>query len=288
MYKTAGQWTSLIINSSSMPELPEVETTRRGIAQHVMDKIIGRVIVRQTRLRWPVPEKLEQSLSGQRFTVVARRAKYLLMETGRGTLIIHLGMSGSLRIVAPDLAPEKHDHIDICFIDGMVLRFNDPRKFGAVLWTSAPPETYPLLANLGPEPLSDTFTGAYLYEHARGRSLTVKSFIMDGRTVVGVGNIYANEALFIAGIHPARPAGRISLKRYQCLADSIKSVLESAIEQGGTTLRNFVNEQGRPGYFKQSLYVYGRAEMPCQHCATPIRLVKIGQRSSFFCRHCQT
>lgn len=270
-----------------MPELPEVETTRRGIAQHVTQKVISRVIVRQSQLRWPVPAQLEQWLAGQHFTEIRRRGKYLLMDTGRGTLIIHLGMSGSLRIATSSQVPGKHDHVDISFIDKMVLRFNDPRKFGAVLWSSAPPEAHPLLADLGPEPLSDAFTGAYLYQHAQNRKLAVKSYIMDSHTVVGVGNIYANEALFLAGIHPTRPAGRISHRRYQLLADSIKIVLQSAIEQGGTTLRNFVNEQGKPGYFQQFLYVYGRANMPCRQCAAPIRQVRIGQRSSFFCRQCQ-
>ncbi|WP_031432836.1 bifunctional DNA-formamidopyrimidine glycosylase/DNA-(apurinic or apyrimidinic site) lyase [Methylomarinum vadi] len=271
-----------------MPELPEVETTRRGIAPHIENKPIIDVIVRQPRLRWPVPSELPILLRGLRFHHIGRRAKYLLLECTTGTLIIHLGMSGSLRIVAPTQSPAKHDHIDWVFADDTVLRFNDPRKFGAVLWSEKPPASHPLLARLGPEPLSAEFDGEYLYRLSRGRKTAVKSFIMDGHIVVGVGNIYANESLFLAGILPSRQAGRISLLRYQALADAIKCVLQSAIEQGGTTLRDFVNESGKPGYFQQSLFVYGRAGQPCKRCSMPIKQIKIGQRASYFCYACQS
>ncbi|WP_305906868.1 bifunctional DNA-formamidopyrimidine glycosylase/DNA-(apurinic or apyrimidinic site) lyase [Methylomarinum sp. Ch1-1] len=270
-----------------MPELPEVETTCRGITPHILGKPISEVTVRQARLRWPVPAQLPQLLIGLRFKQIKRRAKYLLLKTDKGTVIMHLGMSGSLRIVSRDQAPGKHDHIDIVFADDTVLRFNDPRRFGAMLWSVAPTD-HPLLAKLGPEPLSSDFNGEYLYRQARNRKMTVKSLIMDGHIVVGVGNIYACESLFIAGIHPSRQAGRISLRRYQKLAEAIKTVLRRAIEQGGTTLRDFVNEKGNPGYFQQSLFVYGRANQPCRRCGAPIRQVKIAQRASYFCSCCQT
>lgn len=271
-----------------MPELPEVETTCCGITPHILGKRIRNVIVRQQQLRWPVPTELQQILSGQSVHHVKRRAKYLLLETLTGTVILHLGMSGSLRIVTSQQKTGKHDHIDFVFADDTVLRFNDPRKFGAVLWTPEPISGHPLFEKLGPEPLSDDFNGDTLYHQANKRKMAVKSFIMDGHIVVGVGNIYANESLFMAGIHPSRQAGRISLKRYQKLAASIKIVLEKAIAQGGTTLRDFVNEQGKPGYFQQSLYTYGRANQPCLHCSTPIKQVKIGQRASYFCSQCQS
>ena len=270
-----------------MPELPEVETTARGIAPHVVGQVIQRVIVRQPQLRWPVPENLGVSLANLAIRMVSRRAKYLLFMMDTGTLIVHLGMSGSLRIL-PDLKPaNKHDHIDFVFNNGTVLRYNDPRRFGAVLWTSSPVHEYALLKDLGPEPLLADFDGKLLYQKSKNRKMPVKSFVMDSHIVVGVGNIYANEALFMAGIQPLRHAGKISLQRYQCLADCIKAVLQSAIDQGGTTLRNFVNEAGNPGYFKQQLRVYGRGGQPCVNCLAPLTEIRLANRTTVFCGHCQ-
>lgn len=270
-----------------MPELPEVETTVRGIAPHIEDQIINKVVVRQPQLRWPVPENLNQILTNRIVLSVSRRAKYLLIRTDNGTLIVHLGMSGSLRILSVDKLAEKHDHIDIEFENNTLLRYNDPRRFGAMLWTTQSPAQHELIRDLGPEPLLSDFDGNHLYKLARNRKTPVKSFIMDSHVVVGVGNIYANEALFMAGIHPSRHAGRISLNRYQRLADCIKSVLQDAIQQGGTTLRNFVNESGNPGYFKQQLRVYGRTGLPCRHCLLPLREIRINNRSTVFCIECQ-
>ncbi len=270
-----------------MPELPEVETTRRGIAPHIEGQNITGVVVRQYKLRWDVPETLSQTLIGLHIRSVSRRAKYLLFETESGTLLVHLGMSGSLRILPSHQEPGKHDHIDFIFTDGTVLRFNDPRKFGTVLWTSAPACEHPLLKHLGPEPLLSSFTGELLYRLSRNRKLPVKSFIMDSHIVVGVGNIYANESLFMAGILPTRQAGKISLSRFQKLADCIRIVLQNAIKQGGTTLRDFVNESGKPGYFQQQLQVYGRAGLPCNFCLQPLTEARLSNRSTVFCSHCQ-
>ena len=270
-----------------MPELPEVETTCRGIAPHIEGQRITKVIVRESRLRWPVPKDLAQTLTGLTVVSVSRRAKYLLLDTEAGTLLIHLGMSGSLRIVDPTLAALKHDHIDLVFADRIVLRFNDPRKFGAMLWTTAPITEHVLLKKLGPEPLSDDFSGELLFQKSRNRKVPVKSFIMDSHIVVGVGNIYANEALFLAGILPSASAGNIDLPRYEKLAGSIRLVLQNAIQQGGTTLRNFVNETGKPGYFKQSLKVYGRASLPCENCTTPLQAIRLANRTTVFCPVCQ-
>jgi formamidopyrimidine-DNA glycosylase len=270
-----------------MPELPEVETTRRGIEPHVCGHRVKQLLVRQRQLRWPVPRQLEQLLAGQRIERVERRGKYLLLAVGQGTLIIHLGMSGSLRVLTGDTPPGPHDHIDLLIDTGSRLRYTDPRRFGAWLWTDAGVEQHPLLANLGPEPLSDAFSAEVLYRLSRGRKVAVKSFIMDSHVVVGVGNIYANEALFRAGIHPARAAGRIGGQRYQQLVEAIQSVLAEAIRQGGTTLRDFVGGEGKPGYFKQRLQVYDRRDAPCPRCATQLRETRIGQRSSFYCPACQ-
>lgn len=269
-----------------MPELPEVETTRRGIAPHIEGQRISRIIVRQPRLRWPVPRGLDKRLAGQVIQQVERRGKYLLIETAEGSLILHLGMSGSLRITDPAIPPRKHDHVDIVLDNGKCLRFHDPRRFGAMLW-SRKPLSHELIKNLGPEPLGDDFNGDYLFEQSRGRKLAVKNFIMDSHVVVGVGNIYASEALFLAGIHPSRPAGRISKARYLVLADAIKQVLSKAINEGGTTLRDFVREDGQPGYFAQSLNVYGRDGKACRTCGATIRKKVIGQRSSYYCPACQ-
>lgn len=270
-----------------MPELPEVETTRRGIAPHIIGRRICGVTVREPRLRWPVPSDLAETLAGRRVEDVRRRGKYLLLDFEGGALIAHLGMSGSLRICEAGLPPRKHDHAELVFEGGICLRYHDPRRFGCLLWTAEAPERHPLLAELGPEPLEDEFGGAYLHRLAGGRSTAVKSFIMDSRVVVGVGNIYANEALFLAGIHPGRPAGRIGLARYRNLAGRIAEVLAASIEQGGTTLRDFVNEAGAPGYFKQILRVYDRAGEPCVICGEPIRRVRQGQRATYYCPRCQ-
>jgi formamidopyrimidine-DNA glycosylase len=270
-----------------MPELPEVETTRRGIAPHIEGRRITGTIVRDSRLRWPVAEEIMLGLAGERVSEVGRRGKYLLIRLDTGTLIAHLGMSGSLRIASPGAPIKKHDHVDILFDGDACLRYHDPRRFGCLLWTSDDPLEHPLLAELGPEPLEEEFCGQYLHRESRGRSTAVKTFIMDSHRVVGVGNIYANEALFRAGIHPNRPAGRISLARYDRLADSIKQVLRDSIRQGGTTLRDFVNEAGNPGYFQQVLRVYGREGEECRVCSTPIKTWRLNQRATYFCPSCQ-
>jgi len=268
-----------------MPELPEVETTRRGIEPHVAGRTLTAVTVREPRLRWPVDARVSE-LGERRILGLRRRAKYLLMDLGDLHLGIHLGMSGTLRVVAGGTPLRKHDHIDLHLDSGQLLRFNDPRRFGALLYL-AEGLTHPLLANLGPEPLDDGFTGDWLHQRSRGRRVSVKSFIMDNATVVGVGNIYAQESLFLAGIHPSRPAGRISAARYQRLALAIRSVLAKAIEAGGTTLRDFTRADGQPGYFAQQLLVYGRAGAPCPQCAAPLRASRHGQRSTVYCPHCQ-
>lgn len=270
-----------------MPELPEVETTRRGIEPHLRGRRIERLVVRQPRLRWPVPAELAGLLRGQAVERVERRAKYLLVPFSRGTLIMHLGMSGSLRLVPAGLAVGKHDHVDMELDSGQALRFTDPRRFGAMLWHPAGGEEHPLLAALGPEPLSGDFDGDYLLRRARGRQVPVKAFLMDSHIVVGVGNIYANEALFAAGIRPDRAAGRISRQRYARLAEEVKAVLARSIREGGTTLRDFVGGDGKPGYFRQQLTVYGRGGEPCRNCGQALHEVRLGQRSTVFCGHCQ-
>ncbi len=270
-----------------MPELPEVETTRRGIAPLVEGRRIAALRVRQRQLRWPVPAGLERRLAGQPIGAVRRRAKYLLLETPAGTLILHLGMSGSLRVVPTDAPPGKHDHVDLVLDDGACLRLRDPRRFGAVLFTREAAAAHPLLRELGPEPLGQDFDGEHLYRRSRGRRVAVKSFLMDSRIVVGVGNIYANEALFLAGISPRRAAGRISRVRYARLAEAVRTVLERAIAAGGTTLRDFTAVDGAPGYFRIALNVYDRAGQACPHCGEPIRLLRLGQRSTFYCARCQ-
>jgi formamidopyrimidine-DNA glycosylase len=270
-----------------MPELPEVETTRRGIAPCITDRRVVSVEVREPRLRWPVTPELAEALAGQPIRSVGRRGKFLLVECPVGSLILHLGMSGSLRIVSHDVAPEKHDHLDLVMDDGRRLRLRDPRRFGAALWTADDPLKHPLLKDLGPEPLGETFSGDWLHQASRGRRVAVKSLIMNGRVVAGVGNIYASEALFMSGIHPARAAGRISLERYRGLADAIRQVLADAIAAGGTTLRDFVDSSGEPGYFAQRLRVYGRGGEACDACAGPIKTRVIGQRMTFYCPRCQ-
>ncbi len=271
-----------------MPELPEVETVRRGIAPHVCGQTIDRVVVRNGRLRQPIPRDLPRRFAGARMTEVRRRGKYLLLATDAGWLIWHLGMSGSLRICDGDRPPDKHDHVDLVFGDGTCLRYGDPRRFGVLLWTAENPQSHPLLAALGPEPLADDFNGFYLWQRSRQRTVAVKSFIMDSRIVVGVGNIYANEALFRARIRPERAAGTIGRERWEALARAIKEVLAEAIAAGGTTLRDFVNGEGKPGYFRLQLQVYGRGGEACPGCGRPLAVARVGQRSTFFCRRCQT
>ncbi|TFH50609.1 MAG: bifunctional DNA-formamidopyrimidine glycosylase/DNA-(apurinic or apyrimidinic site) lyase [Lysobacterales bacterium] len=270
-----------------MPELPEVETTRRGIAPLLVGRRVVSVDVREPRLRWPIPPALARDLPGHRVRSVTRRAKFLLLESPVGHVILHLGMSGSLRVVSGNLPPEKHDHLDVLMDDGRCLRFRDPRRFGAALWTTEDPLGHPLLKNLGPEPLGGAFNADWLHRRARDRRVAVKPFLMNSQIVAGVGNIYASESLFLAGIHPGRPAGRISLKRYQRLVLAVREVLEDAIAAGGTTLRDFVDSNGDPGYFAQQLRVYGRQNKACLHCGSLVRSRVIGQRSSYFCPRCQ-
>ena len=270
-----------------MPELPEVETTCRGIRPHLLGQRVDQVIVRDPRLRWPISPLLAEQLPGQRIERVERRAKYLLLNSGEHTLILHLGMSGNLRIVRADTPAGKHDHLDLVLADGNCLRLQDPRRFGAAIWVQGNPNDHPLLKALGPEPLSDDFNGAQLHALALGRRVAIKNFIMNNHHVVGVGNIYANEALFHSGIHPTRAAGRISRKRINRLAITIKNVLQAAIQQGGTTLRDFVDSDGKPGYFSQQLAVYGRSGEPCPNCNNPVQRLTVGQRGTFFCSRCQ-
>jgi len=270
-----------------MPELPEVETTRRGIRAALRGRRITGFVLRNHRLRWPVDRALAKVLPGQRVRDVRRRAKYLLIELDGGTLIAHLGMSGSLRVLPVDTPWLKHDHYEIQLDKGGCLRFNDPRRFGSLHWVTGDPLEHPLLADLGPEPLDKGFDGPYLARRAKGRKVAVKQFIMDQGVVVGVGNIYASEALFRAGIHPRRAAGRVSRERYGQLAKGVRAVLDEAIQQGGTTLRDYVNADGTPGYFRQKLYVYERGGQPCRKCGTPIRKLAQGQRSTYFCPACQ-
>lgn len=271
-----------------MPELPEVETTRRGILPHLKSNVILECKVHQPRLRWPIPKNLPKQLKGQQVQDVERRGKYLLIRFKHGTLIAHLGMSGRFYLADTSTSCEKHTHFEAKLDSGKSLRFVDPRRFGALLWTDEPPESYPLIQSLGPEPLSSEFDGDYLFEASRKRTKAVKLFIMDSKIVVGVGNIYANEALYRAGIRPERTAGRISRQRYLLLAKHIQSILCEAIEQGGTTLKDFYNGSNQPGYFKQSLAVYGRGGLPCLECGRRLKEIRLGQRQTVFCGHCQS
>ena len=269
-----------------MPELPEVETTLRGIAPHLEKRFVKEILVRQPQLRWRVPDDI-QLITGQYVNAVRRRAKYLLLDTNVGSIVLHLGMSGSLTLQPMDKLPQKHDHIDIVLDNGYCLRFNDPRRFGACLWQGIDEPLLKIFQNLGPEPLTDAFDGEYLYTCSRGRSVAVKNFIMTNSVVVGVGNIYANEALFRSGINPCRAAGKVGRARYLDLGRQIKLVLAEAIEKGGTTLRDFLGADSKPGYFRIQLKVYGKAGELCERCGTVICSVRIGQRNSFYCPRCQ-
>jgi formamidopyrimidine-DNA glycosylase len=269
-----------------MPELPEVETSRRGIEPFLVGEQIRDVIIRQRRLRWPISQDIDKQLPGVTVTSVARRAKYLLINTTGGTAILHLGMSGSVTIVDVDTPAGVHDHVDVALKSGKSLRFRDPRRFGSLHWSKDASQHW-LLNKLGPEPLGNAFSADYLWTRSRGRKVAVKQFIMNANIVVGVGNIYASESLFLAGIHPRRAAGRIALHRYELLVTAIKDVLEKAIRAGGTTLRDFYGGDGEAGYFQQQLEVYGRDGEPCSSCKKPVSLAVIGQRSTFYCKDCQ-
>ena len=270
-----------------MPELPEVETTLRGIAPHLKNRQVASVVIRNPKLRWPIPKNLPDLLRGQTIRGLQRRAKYLLIAFDHGTLILHLGMSGSLRIQPAGTPAAIHDHFDLVMNDAQLLRLRDPRRFGAVLWHTGDVAQHPLLATLGPEPLQQDFDGAYLHRATRSRSVAIKQALMDSHLVVGVGNIYANEALFRAGIRPQLPANKLSLPRCRRLAQCIKDVLQEAIKQGGSTLRDFVHSDGSSGYFQQNYFVYGRTGEPCRVCHTTIKQIRQGQRSTFYCPNCQ-
>ncbi len=270
-----------------MPELPEVETTVRGITPHLVGRRISAASIHERRLRWPVPRLLEQRVVGKTVHSISRRAKYILIELDDGYVMVHLGMSGTLRLTSMSEMRANHDHVEFAIDGEKLLRFRDPRRFGSVLWIDGDPNAFHLLANLGVEPLGEAFDGQYLYRAAKGRKVAVKNFIMDSRIVVGVGNIYASEALFRAGIHPLRAAGRISVVRFERLACAIRETLSEAIAAGGTTLRDFVDGSGNPGYFKHDLKVYERDNEPCLRCAKPVQRRVIGQRSTYFCNRCQ-
>ncbi|XZG70126.1 bifunctional DNA-formamidopyrimidine glycosylase/DNA-(apurinic or apyrimidinic site) lyase [Chitinibacteraceae bacterium HSL-7] len=270
-----------------MPELPEVETTRRGISPHLTGLRVTDVVVREHRLRWPVPDELAQKLIGAELLAVRRRGKYLLFDFPHGSMLVHLGMSGTLRVLRQAPAAERHEHVDWLFSDGTVLRYRDPRRFGCVLWQDAGAGEHPLLAHLGPEPLSDLFHTDYLANALAHRQSVIKLAIMDHHIVVGVGNIYASEALFRAGVHPERRASALTREDVVRLVDAIKATLNDAITQGGSTLRDFVDSDGKSGYFLMTSFVYGRNDAPCRVCGAPIRQIRQGQRSTFFCAHCQ-
>lgn len=288
-----------------MPELPEVETTRAGLAPHLVGRRVVAAVLRRPDLRWPIAPEIAAVLPGQRIEAVRRRAKYLLLDTAAGSALLHLGMSGSLRVLPAATPVRDHDHVDLLLDSARVLRFNDPRRFGCLLWQPAG-EVHPLLAGLGPEPLPDhhaagtgtdttgesasapaTFTGDYLYALSRGRRVPVKSFLMDQKVVVGVGNIYVAEALFAAGISPLRAAGKVSRERYARLADAVQSILAYAITRGGTTLRDFISPDGAPGYFEQELSAYGRGGDACRRCGRELKQALVGQRATVWCGHCQ-
>ncbi len=269
-----------------MPELPEVETVCRGISPHIINQTIKGVIVRNDKLRYPVTKNLANIIHDQTVINISRRAKYILIETTIGSLIIHLGMSGSLLIINDNAPPQKHDHVDIIF-ENCTLRYHDPRRFGCILFEENNPLQHKLLCKLGPEPLTDSFSGKYLFDISRKRKKPIKLFLMDNHIVVGAGNIYANEALFISGIHPETPATSLTLDQYTRIVATIKIVLSQAIEAGGTTIQDYVNSEGKPGYFQQKLHVYGRNGMKCHNCSDTIISIKQGQRTTFLCPTCQ-
>ena len=268
-----------------MPELPEVEVTRRGIQRHLVGRTIAAVTVREPRLRWRVPAAVRM-LAGRKVRAVKRRGKYLLIDCGDGHLILHLGMSGSLRLVAPHVAPGRHDHVDLSF-GRQILRLRDPRRFGAVLWTGGPPEAHPLIRHLGVEPLSRALDGRRLHTLTRASRMPIKPFLMDGQRIVGVGNIYASESLFLAGIHPCRRAGRLSAESCVRLAAAIKRTLRTAIRAGGSSLRDFVGSGGEQGCFQRRAWVYDREGQRCRRCGTRIRRIVQGQRATYYCPTCQ-
>lgn len=273
-----------------MPELPEVETTKRGIAPHITAQEVQDVVVRQASLRWPVTDNLASILANQKIAEVKRRAKYLLLDlegVPEKALLIHLGMSGSLRICQLTDPILKHDHVDICFKNGVILRYSDPRRFGCILWLDQRPESHKLLHHLGPEPLSDDFTHDYLWQASRGKAIAVKQFVMDQKVVTGIGNIYASEALFTAKVHPNKAAGKVSKARYNVFVAEAKRILKRSIDQGGTTLRDFVGGDGKPGYFAQQLLVYGRKGEECVNCQGILKEIRLSNRSSVFCPNCQ-
>ena len=270
-----------------MPELPEVETTRRGLLPHVVGRRIHDVVVRNRNLRWPVPRDLPRRLRGEQVLAIRRRGKYLLFDCREGHLLVHLGMSGRLSLVARGEPPRAHDHVDLQLEGRDTVRLTDPRRFGAMLWMRGPAERHALLRGLGVEPLEPEFDGAALHRLAQGRRVAVKHFLMNARIVTGVGNIYASEALFCAGIHPLRSVARISAERWDRLAAAVRETLERALAAGGTTLRDYASLEGRPGEFGTECAVYGRGGLPCRACATPIRALRQGQRSTFYCPDCQ-
>jgi len=270
-----------------VPELPEVETTRRGVAPYVERQKVTAVRIYDRRLRWPVPRGLTQRLIGQVVDRIDRRSKYLLFRTAQGTLIVHLGMTGSLRVFSKPPPRQAHDHVDLEFESGIVLRYRDPRRFGAMLWSPASARDHPLLASLGPEPFAAEFNVDYLFRATRRRRAAIKLALMDNRLVVGVGNIYASEALFRAGIRPTRAAGRVSKERYAALVEAVRETLTDAIAKGGSTLRDYVDVLGEPGHFQLNYNVYDRAGDPCRVCGTTIRLVRLGARASYYCPNCQ-
>ncbi len=274
-----------------MPELPEVETTRVGLLP-LLNQQVDHVIIRNASMRWPIPNHLPQTLAGCTLIELTRRAKYILAKfqsanLQQGTLLLHLGMSGRIQLLEADESPQKHDHFDIHFKNGQVLRLRDPRRFGAVLWAGEEPEAHVLLTVLGPEPLEAAFNGTYLHHNIRTRSMAIKNVIMDSHLVVGVGNIYASESLFRAKINPQTPANKLSLAHCERLAVEIKTTLQAALAAGGSSLRNFFGTDGNPGYFQQEYFVYARTGQPCKVCGTAIKMVRLGQRSTFYCSICQ-
>ena len=270
-----------------MPELPEVETCLRGISPYLLKQTVKKVILRHHQLRWPIPESIQDELPGQRFIHIERRGKYLLFHTDSKMMLIHLGMSGVLRILTKPIPAGIHDHCDILCQNQTILRLTDPRRFGALLWTDQQAHSHPLLQQLGPEPLSEAFNVNYLYNSSRNRRICIKTLIMNGKIVAGIGNIYANEILFSAGIHPMKPAGKLSRQAISKLVLATKKILAQAIEAGGTTIKDFLNSDGKPGYFQQTLKVYSREGKKCMQCQTPLSQIKIAQRKTVYCPSCQ-